>query len=142
MKKCEVAGCARKILCKGLCCPHYQRFRKHGSAKPKEKISSHVHGHCIARSPTYLSWRAMRMRCKVPTATAYERYGGRGITICKRWENFKNFLKDMGERPSKKYSLDRINNEGNYGPRNCRWASRAQQARNRRPRRNRLTKRS
>lgn len=71
------------------------------------------------------------MRCLVKTATGYERYGGRGIKICKRWESFKNFLADMGERPKGK-TLDRKENGKGYSPRNCRWATPKQQARNRR----------
>lgn len=81
----------------------------------------------------YGIWRAMKARCYNSKVQHYNRYGGRGIQVCKRWLNsFKNFLKDMGKRPSNKYSIDRINNDGNYTPFNCRWATSLVQRHNRR----------
>jgi hypothetical protein len=73
----------------------------------------------------------MRYRCLNPNATGYERYGGRGVTICDRWQDFKNFLADMGERPEGK-TLDRVDPDGDYKPDNCRWATPGEQAHNRR----------
>lgn len=79
------------------------------------------------------AWKAMIRRCYVETEKAYKNYGGRGITVCDRWLNsFENFLLDMGERPSSEYSLDRDDNEGNYTPSNCKWATRTEQNNNKR----------
>lgn len=80
--------------------------------------------------PTMLTWRSMMSRCYNPNSSRYESHGNRGITVCDRWHDFNNFLSDMGERPSRNYSLDRINNDGNYTPENCRWATPKQQSRN------------
>lgn len=84
-------------------------------------------------TPTYATWQAMRTRCLNSDASNYERYGGRGITICERWNSFESFLADMGERPSLDHSIDRYpNTDGNYEPKNCRWATWDQQATNQR----------
>lgn len=86
-----------------------------------------------AHDPTYRTWSMMITRCYNPHATGFENWGGRGITVCDRWRfSYLNFLDDMGPRP-KGTSLDRINNDGNYEPRNCRWATPAVQIYNRRP---------
>lgn len=82
--------------------------------------------------PEYWIWVAMRYRCNCPTSQNYNHYGGRGIKICKRWDSFENFIQDMGYRPSKDYSIDRIDVDGDYTPLNCRWATRLTQVLNRR----------
>lgn len=82
--------------------------------------------------PLYATWKSMRQRCNDPNSSSYPRYGGRGIQVCSRWDDFQTFLADMGERPEGK-TLDRIDNDGGYEPSNCRWATRSQQEKNKRP---------
>ncbi len=90
--------------------------------------SGRIHG--LYGTSEHNSWASMRKRCLDTNWHAYHRYGGRGIKICKRWESFLNFLKDMGAKPSAKHSLDRINNDKDYCPSNCRWATPLQQGGN------------
>lgn len=87
--------------------------------------------HRSKQTPTYISWRAMVMRCENPNYRYFKDYGGRGITVCDRWLRFEDFLSDMGERPPG-LTLDRIDNERSYSKDNCRWGSPSEQTRNRR----------
>ena len=87
-----------------------------------------------AHTRVYRIWNAMKQRCQNPNQPHYERYGGRGITVCDRWQKFAEFYADMGDPPTDQHSIDRIDNDRGYEPGNCRWATLIEQAQNKRVR--------
>ena len=129
MKRCQGKDCLRDATRRGLCGKHYARWWRHGDAEFK------VHCQPPRRAtPEYIAWLDMKQRCANPKNASYPNYGGRGIRVCARWmHSFDNFLVDIGSRPPG-HSLDRIDNDGDYEPGNCKWSTKQEQNRNRRPR--------
>jgi hypothetical protein len=115
--KTKSCGCLRSEVLRAIC---GKARRRHGHASNWEKTSE------------YHSWQAMWRRCTNPKHKSYADYGGRGIRVCDRWKDFSKFLEDMGLKPGRGFSIDRIENQGNYEPGNCKWSTPKQQAGNRR----------
>lgn len=129
MRICTVNGCNKKHLAKGFCNKHYARYKAHGNSHTVLYRGGMV-THGMTNTPIYKTWKRMKDRCSNPNNKNYKYYGGRGIKVCDRWVNsFENFYEDMGDKP-KGLVIDRINNDGNYEPNNCRWVTITENNRN------------
>ena len=99
----------------------------------RKRMTTHGEGGKVTITPEYRIWNGMKDRCFRKDSEEFNYYGGRGITVCDTWKlSFEKFLLDMGRRPSEKHSIDRINNDDGYYKENCRWATKSEQAENRR----------
>ena len=133
--QCKLSGCDKIRAGQGYCNKHYKRLKATGDPLGT-KIARAGYKHGMSRTPTWYSWVGMIERATNKKYKQYKDYAGRGIKVCDRWteqKGFLNFLADMGERPEG-MTLDRIDNDGNYEPDNCRWATYSQQRVNSRPR--------
>lgn len=123
---CVQCTCGRISFVAGIALRQEKQIQCRHCASKK---SNFIHG--LVETPTYSSWHNMMKRCYNVKNPSYFYYGSRGIKVCKRWQKFENFFVDMGKRPEN-MSIDRINNDGNYEPKNCRWATHSEQQKNKR----------
>lgn len=131
-----ICGTHVKVPSEKLRGPHRTRscgcLQREAAARTGIRLTKHGHAGGGRTTVEYRAWNGLLGRCRNPLDRAYASYGGRGITVCARWEKFENFLRDMGPSPGRGYSIDRKNNDKGYYKRNCQWATRIEQARNRR----------
>lgn len=130
--RCD-CGNKKNVLASSL---HHHRTLSCGCWKVKvttERNTVHGQSKRQGMTPEYYAWVGLKQRATNPNCVGADNYSGRGITVCDRWlHSFQAFFSDMGPRPSSRHSVDRINNDGNYEPSNCRWATKTQQCENQR----------
>jgi hypothetical protein len=136
---CLVMKCSKQAWSRGYCNAHYKRYRRYGDPEYKPVVTDYSG----VDTSLYHVWCAMKNRCYLPTTKSYKNYGGRGIGVCQAWrDSYINFITDMGSRPSKGMTLDRVDNNAGYTCGHCddciahgwhanvRWATRLQQSHN------------
>ena len=122
-KVCTIQDCKRPLYALGMCSAHYWR-KHHQKTRPRTRVA-------LAWKNEHAAWKSMKQRCCNPKNPNFKYYGGRGISVCQRWrDSSKAFYEDMGPRPAG-HQIDRIDNDGNYEPGNCRWATPLVNSRNR-----------
>lgn len=126
-----ICGVSKTMLTSRLRADHRRGIVASCGCKLKETLQAKRTTHGLVRHPAYRVWAALKARCSNPRDHSWGHYGGRGITVCERWrQSFENFWKDMGPTYQRGLSIDRIDNDGNYEPGNCRWATAVQQRNN------------
>lgn len=122
---CILEDCNSPAYSRKLCAKHYDKLQVYGDPTVV-KVPHELHG--LHKHPLYSTWQNMKQRCTNPNLYEFKYYGARGITICESWRySFSRFVNDVGEKPGPEYSLDRIDNNGNYEPGNVRWATMSEQ---------------
>lgn len=127
--QCE-CGAVFKALGENLRSGHTNSCGCHARVRASEARTTHGHTRGGKKPKLYGLWRGMHQRCNNPNNPRYPRYGGRGIRVDPKWDDYQTFLEDMGPRPSPEHTVGRVDNDGNYGPGNCRWETMEEQANN------------